>query len=399
MCCCIIIIKKNKKTDWDIYIWMGLKILTFKKEMKINNFELLPIINIGPDGPEIKYDETYESLLSHSGENYENNYKKCGILDTYGNIMCIPKEKGCPINNILVDSCQNNAKYGYQRTYLKNMAYGNCLYYTNRDTNNEIIVKIKFNDDIPRYINDNFIFDESLYKSYQKDLNADSVGGGVGGDFFRNLEEKVYGDERMTKIVKEKFKEEINIDKSFKRIDYNLYDGNYIGFEDHTHLQKYNNFDLYKSYFDVFPDELAVAFCYFTIILFSCMIIFSMIRCCDKNYPVESFDPLCVLGTKLSIIIAYSITFIIYFIYTFYEYFNIYIKRNLKDFTKIRANEFIENLLADIEKKNTKESFILAIIILLPFSLLLFLSGWIVCIFVTKWYKKQYKNNNQIIIF
>ena len=34
----------------------------------------------------------YEYLLQHSGENCEENYKKCGILDTSGNIMCIPKE-------------------------------------------------------------------------------------------------------------------------------------------------------------------------------------------------------------------------------------------------------------------------------------------------------------------
>ena len=62
-----------------------------------------PILSISSDGDLIKYNTNYESLLNHSNKNCEDNYKRCGILDTYGNIMCIPKEDECPIIEIIVD--------------------------------------------------------------------------------------------------------------------------------------------------------------------------------------------------------------------------------------------------------------------------------------------------------
>jgi hypothetical protein len=52
----------------------------------------------------------YESLLASSVPNkdYEGNpgicpenYKKCGILDTKGNILCLPKYANCPMNQII----------------------------------------------------------------------------------------------------------------------------------------------------------------------------------------------------------------------------------------------------------------------------------------------------------
>ena len=46
----------------------------------------------------------YEYLLNNSHKNCEDiNFQQCGILDTYGNIMCIPKEEKCPINKIIID--------------------------------------------------------------------------------------------------------------------------------------------------------------------------------------------------------------------------------------------------------------------------------------------------------
>ena len=415
ICCCLIMIIKYKRTDSKLKVWMGSKILTFNKEIKRNNYELFPIFSFGTDGAELKYDQTYESLLKHSAKNCEKDYKKCGILDTYGNIMCIPKEKECPINDIIVDLEEKYNEYiskEYQKINLNNLAEGYSLYYTNTATDKEIIVKIKYNDEIPRFINkENFIFDEDAFKKYAKSGGFGGGGGGrgggggggigsggggigSGGGGFRNLEEEVYGSDKMTEYIKKKFEEDINIDKSFKKIHDNLYAGNYIGFKDLNHMKNYSNFDLHKSYFTVFPDILADFFCYWSIIAFIGLIVFSFIRFCHNDYPGESFDPSDTLCGKLWVIIPYLTVFIGYFIYIIYEYINIYKKRNPQDLMEIRADEFIETLLAKINERHTKEVFIFAIIILFSCSMFLFLLAWIISYIATARYLEYYINDN-----
>ena len=96
----IIWIVKGFKNDWIHKIWIGSKILTIDKILKDNNYNLYPLLSIEP---EIRYNYSYEYLLKHSRKNCEENYKKCGILDTYGNIMCIPEKDACLINDIIVN--------------------------------------------------------------------------------------------------------------------------------------------------------------------------------------------------------------------------------------------------------------------------------------------------------
>ena len=97
--CCLIMIIKYDRTDSEEQIWIASKILTLEKEMKKNNYELHPLLGISSDGELIEYYQNYESLLYHSNPNCEENYKKCGILDTYLNKMCIPIENEYPINS------------------------------------------------------------------------------------------------------------------------------------------------------------------------------------------------------------------------------------------------------------------------------------------------------------
>ena len=88
--CSIIMLALYKPRDWYKLIWMGTKALTIEKLIKINNNQSYPILKINQNGTTVNYSENYESLLKHSGKECELNYKKCGILDSLGNIMCIP---------------------------------------------------------------------------------------------------------------------------------------------------------------------------------------------------------------------------------------------------------------------------------------------------------------------
>ena len=75
-CCCLIMIIKYDRTGWYHKIWIGSKILTVKNEIKNNNFELYPILNLNSSGINDIYNQNYESLLKHSGKECEDNYKK-----------------------------------------------------------------------------------------------------------------------------------------------------------------------------------------------------------------------------------------------------------------------------------------------------------------------------------
>ena len=419
--CCLIMIIKYDRTGWDKKIWICSKILTLEKEMEKNNYKLFPILGINSDNNIIKYNQNYESLLKNSYKNCKKeNFKKCGILDTYGNEMCIPDEDECPINEMIVDLASKINEYdplGYQIAYFDNLTEGYAIYYTNTKTDNQIISKIKFSDEIPKIINkDNFIFDEDMYESslsssgggyydggyyggygggggYSGGGGGGGGGVGSGGGGFRNLEEE-YGDSDMTEYIYKKFNEDINIDKSYKKIYNNLYVGNYIGYADINNMNDYDNMDLYETYLTVFPNLAADVFCYFSIIVLIILIIYSITRFCHKDIPNEGFDPCSVLTAKLLIIIPYLIIYIGYFVYLVYEYFNIYKKRNPEKLIKIKADAFLEHFLSDIYDRHLDEKFILSIIILFSCSMLIFLVAWILSYIFTRKYLKLLSNAN-----
>ena len=416
----LMMIIKYDRTSKKHKIWTGSKILTLKKEMKNNTYELHPILDINDM---TEYNQNYESLLKHSSTNCENNYKKCGILDTYGNIMCIPEEDDCPINDIKIDLISKSEEYlydGYKIANLYELSEGFALYYTNKKINNEIVVKIKFSDEIPRYINEkNFIFDQDSYDRYYPkgdydsdgydyggyDYGGDYGGGdyggggdvGSGGGGFRNLDDyddEIYGDSKMTNYIYDRFNDDINIDKSYKNIYDNFYVGNYIGFKDISNLNEYINHDLYESYFTVFPNLTADIFCYISSIVMIILIIYSFIRFCHKDIPNEGFDSSAVLSAKLMLIIPYLIIFIGYYIYIIYEYFNIYKNNNPKDLKNIKADSFIENLLEEINDRHLEKIYIIVLIILFSLAIIIFILAWILSSIFTCRYMKLLKISN-----
>ena len=54
----------------------------------------------------------------------KEGYKKCGILDTIGNILCIDNNFDCPINKLIVDLHANKNNYkdeGLKEIYNENL--------------------------------------------------------------------------------------------------------------------------------------------------------------------------------------------------------------------------------------------------------------------------------------
>ena len=169
---------------------------------------MYPILDINSYNKRTYYNQNYENLLKNSKEPCENNYKKCGILDTLGNIMCIPESDECPINEVIVDLNSKNNEYisrDYKAFHLENLPNGYAIYYTNKAINKEIITKLDFFDSPPKYISENnFIFDEETYKSEYYNYSEDDYD--LYDDWYdryddrlRNLDDVIYGDEEYTK--------------------------------------------------------------------------------------------------------------------------------------------------------------------------------------------------------
>lgn len=86
------------------YVWFCSKILTMKKIIKDNKNEKI-LYDI--DDTYLYYiDGSYylDFLKNATKEGCPNNYKNCGLLDTYGNIFCLKQGVDCPMNEIILDS-------------------------------------------------------------------------------------------------------------------------------------------------------------------------------------------------------------------------------------------------------------------------------------------------------
>ena len=385
--------------DMKHWVWMGSKILTLKKLLQENINGSFPILEFSKDTKSnILYNKTYEYLLKHSGEKCEENFKKCGIMDTLGNIMCIPKEDECPINDILIDTKDNNDSFfdsEYNICYSEYLDDNNLsLYYSNKTIDQKIITEIIFNTTTHYYINkDNFVFDEDAYLDYLTSIRNDrdygardwgdngggdwggggdgdwggggDIGGG-GGGFRRLIEENKakirkyksvdenvndddvddetgdseYGDSNVTDYIYEKFNESNNIDKTYRNISDNVSARYYLGFKDYETLNRFRNTDLYSLYFLSFLNTAATIFCFVLIIVFIPLITCSIQRFSHKDVPNEGFDRSAVLYAKLWIELPYLFFYIGFYTYIVYEYVKMYIEREHDEIINMKVVHF-----------------------------------------------------------
>ena len=169
-------VKLNKEKGKLEKVWIRSKIIAVDNMLN-ENINLQPIESITynqNDGIKInnKLSKTYISyLLNNATKNdCDTNFKKCGILDTYGNYMCIPEDEPCPINEIILES-KNNESYKNNKKYISlDYSIKDNLYYTNNSFNNNIIVYLNNKKNYTYFINEyNFKVDADIYNKYFED--------------------------------------------------------------------------------------------------------------------------------------------------------------------------------------------------------------------------------------
>lgn len=94
----------------------------------------------------------YLNMSVKEGEICNDNYKKCGILDSKKNIMCIPNNEECPLNDFKLSEIElSDILPGYSHIELVESITGikKYLYFTNNKIDNNIITNFKLSFDSP----------------------------------------------------------------------------------------------------------------------------------------------------------------------------------------------------------------------------------------------------------
>ena len=97
---------------------------------------------------------TYKYLTKNSvayNEECNEGYKKCGLLDTMNNILCLENDEECPINLLTIT---NNSDVPIEFLQYSNYSMldfedGSYLFYTNEAINNHIIVEFTLSGNKP----------------------------------------------------------------------------------------------------------------------------------------------------------------------------------------------------------------------------------------------------------
>ena len=361
----------------------------FKGKLENNNQRTFPYNTFEGLYTSNKYRQNYEALLKQSSNPCASNLKKCGILDSLGHLMCIPKNKECPINDVIVDLKSKQSDYesrGYEYYDWYKLPYDYYAYYTNTKTDNRIIVKVEEIVGTPLYLthedynptggsgND----DDDYYSRRRNSLarSKDFRSLGLSTDTFYNRHDI--------------FTRGDNIDRTLTEIFRNIYVGNYIGFEDSWSMETFMESDLDYLYYHQFPDSIGVGFLFAGIFIFCFLIGFASCKLCCIKFFSECCQNISPVYAKLEFIIPYLLFTLGYFIYSINCYYQFYIKQHLGDLEDIEAEALIESLSKNVRNRHISVAYHIINIILIVVSLIIFIISEVVdC----KFYKGCPKSN------
>ena len=387
------------------YVWISSKILTVKKiiENKKNGQIFYDFFN-SSELLFLKYN--YESLLRHSHKDKcEENYKQCGILDTYGNKLCFNESLPCPVNHILIDLKSKEREYqnkGYFSINFGNESSNVLLYYTNIKTDNPIIVDIIYSYSQPKYITyNNLILDkEAIKKSFNDKFKIEFIDDGddpslsdlfnqiveesikIGVNYYNSNKQNKELNKLVTYIDNKINKDKNNQDKYCVRIYDNYYVKNYIGFENNEKMEEFLKTD-FSPYNTIFPNIKSVGFAISS--LFFWLIIIIKDLCIVLSNEVNLNQNICWIVIE---IILYSLIFFGFFIYFLVVYVKVYKNKVFSDIKSIQSDDFITNFIKEFRSPIKKKGFILSYIILFCISALLFIMNFIIKCLI-EWEKKN----------
>ena len=407
---------RSTEDDKFNFIYDMSKILTIKS-IVINNHYSELLESYSPTGEPETLARSYRNYLKlvKNKNGCATGYKSCGILDTYGNALCIDELYQCPVNKMKVAHSTVASTYldnGYKTAPLDEISPNYQFFYSNNfNEGNGVVIIIKTKDE-PKFIRlNNFVLDSELYKELfgddelLKDI-ADILG--VGEEetsegeivdtvikIFQVINEveevisefdwKLKGAQLLVKVllreynkrverfqnfVKEKIEilDEKNNDIYYEHIGDNFYSKNYIGFKSVQDIDKFLRFD-YEIYKKIFPNFSAANAALAPVIILS-IFLFGLIIVYFAKHRANFHYILFIFNTILFIIPALG--FVIYGLVT---YFKVNKSKTLDDLNSIESDAFIKEMINDFIKECQKGTLVLSTIGIISFSIILYAIG------------------------
>ena len=409
-----LIIKYYSFSEYE-YIWFCSKILTVKNMVNktINSDVVFSHIS---NGENIYFTNHYVDYLGRIEEDGGclKSYKKCGILDTYGNSFCMLPNGTCPVNKIIYDLNSKDSEYqenNYEYYEIDNSHF--YLFYKRDVLDSGIIASWIKQNSQPKYINQkNFILDKDAIKEFfkLKDYRNDdddklSYFIDIFGnelinnayDYIRNLPDNIYDLDRIIKLIEfidnKINNDENNIDYNFTYINNKYYVKNYMGFENLESMENFNKID-FNTYKNKYPNYITAVISFFIICTFAVFIL-ALIIYFIKNKTIEFHIAFFVI-----FVLLYLGYFFYLFIYSIFIFTRDFRNNNSKIAKSIKADKFIEDFLKEFYISSDKAIFIINIIVLLLFfSFMLFILFLIIepiskCIHKRKQIKRNETTNN-----
>ena len=405
------------------YVYHLSKILTVKT-MIIENHNSEILDGFSDSGEAYGLSLTYKNFLKLiKNKKCIENYKKCGILDTIGNPLCIDELVPCPINKMNVDNIVKKDYYlgnNYQTAPLSNMSHNHAFFYSNDYEEGEgKVIMIKTKDEPKYFTYNNFVVDTDAYKERFGDLEEIKIFGDIldifdddndnndnnNNDedddldktnkivqivndldvetslyikgakalttFFSNYYNKQV--EKFEKYIKEKFEDlydENNIDIYYSHIGDNFYTKNFIGFKNSQELNKFMKFN-FKIYNKIFPNYKAAGWAIASVVVI-CVSFFIncslFLKICNKQN--NSNDNL----NRIKILMALANSFFVlpiaigFFIYSVVTYVQVNKNKDLNELKSIESDEFIKGFINEFVSLCQKGGLILSCIIITGIS-------------------------------
>ena len=432
------------------YVWFNSKILTINDIFQENykNYKIYQ------DFRNIYYYNAlnfsyYDLLKNSTKDTCGKDLKQCGILDTYGNKLCLYKDYPCPINEIIVDSQKKSSKYnneGYSNIqyHMINDKSKDTFYYRNTSFDKKIISTLFFSPDRihPMFIgNHNFIFDiEAFEKKFEeKFINIEEIN----NINTTNITDTNTNNTNTTNIIKEIIDNKItqlnftkafegeeddeipiwynvsttkaklvdnsglqeyiekqlnktnNNDTNYEKLYFNIYFRNFYGFENAEQMDifKNTNFTIYKN---IFPHNLKLGIIIFFEIFFLIFIIVYIRKLIEDK---EDPDNVCKEYENLIIISGmciYCFSLIYYLIIFIKSLVDLKSNNTYDNLKKINCDKYFKDFINEFIKKYNKKSLIVFSIIFSFISLFLYIIS-IIFVIIEKNIKKNnsnIKNNN-----
>ena len=381
------------------YIWFCSKIKTVQKMVNKTSTKDR-VFSHFQSGDRMYFTSHYVDYLGRIKEDgtCKNNYKTCGILDTYGNKFCISPGNNCPINKIIIDLSSRNSQYGdYQQISTQDSSIN--LYCKSDVLDSGIIASWIVQNSEPKYIDDNnLIIDKDAFneifkidddkddkdddddddddddneKSFWQGVAEDAIDGAIDAaeEIAKNAA-KLAKLQKLIDYIEDKMNDKDNIDKNYTFIGHNNYVKNYMGFENLEAVENFKNID-FSVYKKRFPNYASVALsitilCVFVIFIVVLIIYFI------KNRTIE------IAGYFLVIfVILYVASFLYLFIYSVVIFARDFRNETFKVAKSIRADKFIEDFLKEFYGPFDKATFIICIIVFLSISAVFFILFWVI---------------------